>query len=385
MRYHSGMMFDDRIEEDPSQDVGVFEPLRLRGGRHEKRGLTYASMQELINYEALFLESAKYRWLLDNPDRKRFPKGLEAKLRLTLTDVKNGSTIPLSAPTGPFDSVLEEIVNSTREAIYEFVESMSTSFVLPSGISPSLRASLRRLGASFKKDEFLTIGSPRDSAPVKYSHAIRTKVIANEDAKEKAVSGALVGQIREMNPDEQRFELLTPDGRRVPGKFQDLSRWEDLLKFLTPSAHPRIVRLTAKYVESLQGELIRISDVTDVQEFLYSDRPWTPRLLELLSLKTGWFEGAGRPIEVASVEIAQAIVSKVNLAASPFPAIFPTPSGGIQLELLDRTRHLEVTITENLEIEGYFLDASSGADLFETFTQPREASVFFQRWSSTGV
>lgn len=109
--------------------------------------------------------------------------------------------------------------------------------------------------------------------------------------------------------------------------------------------------------------------------------PWTPRLLELLRLRSGWFDGEGESIGMPAIEYAREVLRRVSEHSLPLPTIFPTPAGGVQLELLSGTRHLELMISPDLSIEGYILDSASGEDDEVEISSPDEAAAFMDRWS----
>lgn len=59
---------------------------------------------------------------------------------------------------------------------------------------------------------------------------------------------------------------------------------------------------------------------------------WRDRLAVLASAGPGWLDGEGDPVTESALDRAAAILSGLEAAGMPRPGIFPTPSGGIQLE-----------------------------------------------------
>lgn len=356
----------------------AFVPLKFDGGRYGKRGYPLETVAELANYQKLLIEVAKQEWLAQNPDRERVYKGFEDSLELRLTRVEIGSVMPYTV-TGVSD--VSEFVETVREAIRSLFAFVVEKRHLPTGLRDGVREAVKRLGTTLRDDEVLFVKAT-SGAEVKYTQAIRTQMIANEEVGEIEREGDLPGKVVEINPDDQRFEFQMIDGRTIPARFAEPNFWKTLIPFVSTSVEGRIVRFKAKYIESLAGEVLRIENVADVEEFLDSGSSWTPRLLELLRLQSGWFDGEGESIGMPAIEYAREVLRRASENSTPLPAIFPTPAGGVQLELLSGTRHLELTISPDLLIEGYILDSASGEDDEVEIGSLDEAAAFIGRWSS---
>lgn len=356
----------------------AFVPLKFDGGRYGKPGYPLETAAELANYQRLLIEVAKQEWLAQNPDRERVYKGFEDSLELRLTRVEVGSVVPYTV-TGVND--VSDFVESVRDAIRNLFAFVVEKKHLPIGLRDGVRDAVKRLGASLRDDEALFVKST-SGAEVKYTQAIRTQMIVSEEIGEIEREGDLPGKVVEINPDDQRFEFQMIDGRTIPARFAEPEFWKALLPFVSTSVDGRIVRFKAKYIESIAGEVLRIENVSDVEEFLDSGSPWTPRLLELLRLQSGWFDGEGESVGMPAIEYAREVLRRTSEHSLPIPTIFPTPAGGVQLELLSGTRHLELAISPDLTVEGYFLDSSSGEDDEVEITSLDEAAAFIGQWSN---
>lgn len=77
---------------------------------------------------------------------------------------------------------------------------------------------------------------------------------------------------------------------------------------------------------------------------------WQARLLELCQLEDGWLDGEGIRMNAESSDSAWAICNRVEKDGYPFPGLFPTPEGGIQLEwILGDIRDVKQIIVFRLE------------------------------------
>lgn len=363
--------------QDDGVDNDAFVPVKFDGGRYTKKGFPLETAGELANYQRLFFEVAREVWLADNPDRERVPKGFEDALELRLTHVEDGSVVPYTVTTGPD---ISEFVARARERIRALFEFVVDKKHLPDDLRESIRDAVKRIGVSLRDDEVLYLKSATGTE-VRYTKAVRTQMIANEEAGEVERNGVLPGKVVEIDPDAQSFKIELHDGRRVPAHFGDPELWQTIVKFVKPSAEGDIVRFHAKYIESTSEEVLRVEDVTDVETFLDASAPWTARFVDLLRLRTGWFGGHGDPIALPAIEYASEVLRLALERAAPTPTIYPTPTGGVQLELLTGTRHLELSITPDLDVEGYVLDSTTGEDDEAVLISPAAAAEFIGRWS----
>lgn len=104
-----------------------------------------------------------------------------------------------------------------------------------------------------------------------------------------------------------------------------------------------------------------------------------PRLLELSRLKPGWDSYGAQPLEPRAV----AFLLNILLAATPgevmvHPQVFPTSSGGLQLEWDRGASHLELRIGPGAACF-YFEDEDSHSDVFETKTSLEGAAEALTR------
>src|SRR5271166_1730313 len=77
---------------------------KLVGKRFEEHSTPLELMGDLAVLEPMIIEVAKWRYLKDNPDRKRSPRNFTDGISLTLTAVQDGSaiaTIALTLGIGP--------------------------------------------------------------------------------------------------------------------------------------------------------------------------------------------------------------------------------------------------------------------------------------------
>jgi hypothetical protein len=91
--------------------------------------------------------------------------------------------------------------------------------------------------------------------------------------------------------------------------------------------------------------------------------PWLhsaqQKISELAQLSENWDSYGSRPVQQPAIEQAADLVACLSKLDLPDPQIFPVPGGGIQLELQEGQRELELEIMPDGSIE-YLLVAEGG-------------------------
>ncbi|MBL3698996.1 hypothetical protein [Leucobacter luti] len=344
------------MDEAKDEDVkGALLPLSFDGGRYSQVGYPFDTASELSNYQKLLVEVAKQTWREANPDRQRLPRNFVQSLELRLTVVGKGSVLPYAV--GGASASTQQLLDHFDRIRDIFAEIVQKGF-LPSWLSIDARKAALRVGASLRTDERVFLNS-RTKDRVEYTHADRALMVANEEARNTPQNGVLAGKAVEIDPDKQSFQIELSDGSKVHARFSKPDLWQTIHNFVSPSAEANVVRFHARYLQSAAGEVLVVEDVTDVEEFLESTSAWTPRLVELLKLKTGWLDGAGSAITLAAIEYSNAILSGLEQRGITGVRVYPTPQGGVQLEADKGDRYAELVISEDLVMEGYLSDSET--------------------------
>lgn len=356
----------------------AFAPLKFSGGRYNDLGYPLETLGELATYQRLLVETARAVWLEEHPNKKNVPSSVVKDLKLRLTVVEKGSVIPMTRPETP-EAI--DLIDSSRDRIRTIFEFIVEKKHLPFDLSDRSRDLLKSLGKSLAPDETLHVKARRKKA-VRYTAAIRDEMTTNEVAGEVALDGWLPGRVISFTPDKQSFEVRLASGRTVPAYFEAAEFWSELTPFVAPTREANLVRFQARYAEALSGEIVRLDNVSAVEEFIHSGEVWSPRLEHLLTLRAGWFEGGGSPVEMQAIQYADRIMTLlsdqiVDLA----PRLFPTPDGGVQIEVDSGSKRIEVTISPDIDVEGYGLDAESNGDEDRALASPEEAAAFLSGWS----
>jgi len=148
----------------------------------------------------------------------------------------------------------------------------------------------------------------------------------------------LVGLIREVDADQDSFEIRLGDDRRVPVRASPPLLSQVLRSFQRDSA----IRVSGIGVYDPEGKLLRVSQASDVSAAeegdVASGRPGcritVPEQVDSLKgLQAGWLDGEGLAFSdealAWSSKLLESLVTGFELAT---PHIYPTPAGSVRAE-----------------------------------------------------
>ena len=92
-----------------------------------------------------------------------------------------------------------------------------------------------------------------------------------------------------------------------------------------------------------------------------STAPGEARLAELEALPAGWLDGEGAAIDRESLQAARALLATLTEFHVSLPRIYPTPTGGVQLEWHGPDPRVEVTLLDSV-LEVFVLRVDGNED-----------------------
>lgn len=347
------------IKSDSTDGVENFLDFKLTGGRFELVGFPLDAMGELVNYQRLLLEVAKDLWRLKNPTKKSVPAHFEEKFRLGLKMVQDGSARPIAVRPRELDLPNQpDILTESKEFINRAFERIVQDFELPAGISPETISAFRAMARELTDTETYHFREGTERV-VKYDRRLRKRLLAKLDEPLPRIQGVLVGNIKSLDPYDQKFVLLTTAGDEVTGIYSDHARFGELHDAMDVPKDAAWVRLWCEYDIKRGKRKDRVQHIYDVGTFEMFDiqkGPLSNDFAELASLNAGWLEGDGEVIDLAPIEFARDLLAQVAAQHLEVPAVFPTEDGGVQLEWLSPQRHMAITVEPDLKIEAFVLN-----------------------------
>lgn len=354
-----------------------FIPFKFTGGRFNQKGVNLDAFTELRAYRDVLRAMARDIYFAVNPDAKRAPNGIDKALDFNFHDYIEGSVVP-TVTWAEAASELEWIQAVSHEQVedmfYRIIENQDwTSSV---SISDNTKKAIARFGATLKEDEAIVHTSGHN-----FTADIHQRLKKSLNHTEHIRSQPLVGFITEIDATRNSFKLRLPTGKTVLGDFTSHDMFSVLHPYVNKHEEGAALRLICDYKQGFGG-VEKITDVFDMEVFISRGRPWSERMLDLISLRQGWADGQGKAVATYAADLAIKVLEGAQESNYPLPHIFSTPEGGIQLEHHKGTKHLELTISPDDEHEGFYYDSSTDETVEIEFTTPDQMIDFLGRWEA---
>ncbi len=308
---------------------------RLCGKRFDGAAIPLDVLTDLAVIEEMVIEIAKWCFLQDHPDRARSPRGFAEGIELKLTEIGDGSAVPVialvmasrAAPAIPPEN--QKYLEKAREAIVGAVAAAEQNQRVLDHLPGKCLAYFDRLGRSLRDGEAIEFATATQPTPARLTKETRRRLLAASSMGEVTEDVRLRGVVVEFDEDHLRFELQVLDGPKVPGPIATQYR-DTLLEALSGCRNGVRVLLQGIGRFDRRQKLKELAGVGHVSILDPLDVP--ARLAELNELENGWLHGHGlAPPREGLLWLANKF-DQCFPAELPLPYAYPTPEGGMRLE-----------------------------------------------------
>lgn len=303
---------------------------RLVGTRFDEHSVPLEFLKDFAALEEMIIEVAKWKFLQGHPDRTRTPRGFTDGLELHLTQVEDGSAIPVIALVFGtlFPSANATYFDQAREAIIEAVASANQNQDGTSQLPPNLLSYFDRFGRSLREGESMEFTAANRQV-ARLTTEARRKLIRASQVVEWTEEASLLGMISEADQARMSFELELKDGTKLTAPLNS-QHLDTVLEAFSGYRKGIRVQLQGVVKKNRQDQLKSIESVEHVSPLDPLDV--AARMEELAELQDGWLDGKGHAPE-RSVLNWLARSFEVNFDPDlPLPYLYPTAEGGVQAE-----------------------------------------------------
>ncbi len=344
---------------------------RLVGKRFEDHAIPFEVLKDLATLEELVLETAKWQYFQQHQDRQRVPRGFTDNISLQLTEIRDGSAVPvivltmLIAGQQPlfrpdniqyFESAREHIISAVAAA----EEQQSVTEYLPE----HLLGYFDKLGRSLREGEALEFDPANENHPARLTKETRRRILlASDRVQELSEDITLRGSVPEMDQEKMSFEFQLITGPRVKAPI-DNQHLESILKAFNGYRQGKKIMIQGIGRFNRTEKLQRLESVEHIT--MLEDRDVGVRLDEFRNLKNGWLDGKG--LAPAKDGLAWLLEQFETMYSEELetPYLYPTPEGGVQAEWTIGSWEitLEIDLAEHRG-EWHQLDLTSDKEIFE--------------------
>ncbi|HZK31960.1 MAG TPA: hypothetical protein VFC72_03515 [Corynebacterium sp.] len=345
---------------ESSSVEAAFASLKLKGARFDGAKIPVETLEELIRYRQLIIAAAEDSWKKDHPGEDA-PEALKDGLGLSLTDVVDGSSVPLleREAGGDFDELFEDGKDNIDQLLRYVTEGELEAIAFPewADIDP-----FWEFGSSLAAGEEMQVPAPVEEhsrfatiSPVSRAQRfspLKSKLHASPARSESF--GLVEGRVIALNAEKRNFDVSTQTLGELRGKFRTVDITSELREFLGNSSEAPEVLILGRLGFKEQA-LDKIHEATLVVELGDPFEKVARKLEEISRLKDGWLEGAGSSVRFELLRLGSRTLSTIKKAGLAPPNVFPTEEGGLSFEWATGTYVLSVEIEADSSIAAYSL------------------------------
>ena len=209
-----------------------FWRLRMCGARFEDGGIPLQVLSDLGALREMVMEVAKGRYLAENPDRQRAPRGFADKVDLRLTGIDKGGAVSVINFTTT-ETLLPGIPPQYLDCLLWARDAIARSVASASGngntssdqiVPKSLLAYFNRIVRSLNEGESIEFPMPDDSAPAQLTSETRRLLVQRSEITELTQEATLRGTVPEVDQEKVTFELQQIYGKRIVASIPEQYR-----------------------------------------------------------------------------------------------------------------------------------------------------------------
>ena len=332
------------FEVFPVRQQDFIKP-KLIGERFSGHAVPLELLKDFAALQEMVVETAKWRFLQENPHRERVQRNFAKDIELQLLRVEDGSAklaivLAFSSTLSLFPPDNVKYFEQAKTAIVSAI-SQSAQGISPQ-MPPTLLGYFDRFGRGLRSGE--SIEFSQGAHPVALTPEVRKQLVRASQVDTWTEETALRARIFEADQMRGSFEFELSDGIRAKAPLQDKYREAVLDAFRRYREHA-FVLIEGVVQRDRSDRLKGFESIEHVTPLDALDVPL--RLEQIAALEEGWLDGkgvapAGDRLRWLSSEF------DANFDADlPLPYLYPTPEGGIQAEwnVSDWSATLEIDLT----------------------------------------
>ena len=317
------------------------------------------SWGDLAALRDVIIDTAKWRYMQDHPERQRLPARFAGDLSLDLARIDEGSAIPvitLSSQRDAFsqrDTLVdfplravailspdsEELktdsadsssyLKHARDSVIRAISAATTGENILEHISVLPLRHFKRIGHHLRPDESIWFGRQGNGHMARLDQHSRHRLLEAAQTIDSEKEVSVRGTVPEVDLGRKRFELLLPNGQKVVGRIQN-DHLDVILEAFNGFSEQRKILISGTGRYDRYQRLTRFETIEDLVSLHALDVP--ARLSELRELRDGWLDGEGLAPDSAGLDWLSDIFEVMYPNEAPLPRIYPTPEGRVQAE-----------------------------------------------------
>ena len=320
---------------------------RLVGARFDGGEIPCEMLSDLSILKEMVIEVAKWRYLEENPDRERSPRGFADGIEINLTGIEAGSAIPAfrMRPSTPqldgFPVEHHEHFHAACERIVAAIDAADRGESVAKYLPQEALRYFDKFGSNLRDGESIQFSVSSRDTPVSLSPEVRRKLVVAARVEEVTNEFRVRGSIHEVDLEKMTFEMHLLGGRKVSGVILDVQRQV-------------VVNALNKYIDAgkvlIQGigtydRPEHIVSLDSVEHIALLDPLDVPvQLGELREMEDGWLDGEGVAPSQELLDWLSERFDRWYQDDLALPHVYPTVDGGVQAEWSISLREISLSV-----------------------------------------
>ena len=307
---------------------------RFTGDRFQEHSLPLEMLRDLAVLEEMIVEVAKWKYLQENPDRKRSPRRFTDGISLKLTGVEDGSAVPIialvvsAATLFPLDN--QQYFEKARDAVIAAISAAEHNEPIARHLPEKVLSYFDRFGRSLRDGEAIEFLVAQNPDPARLTRETRRKLVLESTTVTEVSEETMVrGRVSEADQHNMTFEIQFPDGKKVRAPI-DPQHLDVVLEAF--NGYRDGLRLMVQGIGKFNRQERLLCFVSIEHLTILEPLDVSARLDELRTLADGWCEGAGKAPSSPGLDWLAESFNRRYPEELPLPHLYPTPAGGVQAE-----------------------------------------------------
>lgn len=308
---------------------------RFKGKRFENHTLPFDVLKDLIALNEMIIDLSKSLYLIDNPDRKRTPRGFYSDVELRLQNIEEGSSIPviclLVTTLNLFPIGSQEYLERSRDLILRSIDNIRDNELVNNVKLNRFLSYFNRIGRNINDEECIDFNTPNASTPVTLTKEKRIHLsMFASNSREYSETVCVRGTIPEFDQDKNKFEFKLVNDTKI---VTDVSsqHFDVVMDAFSDYKIGKKVLINGVGKFNQHRKLISFESIEDIE--ILDKLDISSRLDEIQLLKDGWLDGYGLAFNEKDIDRIKKIFSlKYPEGILPLPYIYPTEDSNIQAE-----------------------------------------------------
>lgn len=330
-----------------------FLQLRLVGNRFEDHAIPLDFLTGLAPLQALLVEAYKIEYLRDNVSRKRAPRDFTDSIKLKLTSLTRGivqfDVGTESLGNSPLSPSQENYLVLARDRLIATIQEAEKGESMEhSTLSKEMLPHFEKIANAITDSEEIHLVSPPEiengGVSARFSRHVANRLMNAASTGSDTIKHTEVrGSIPELNQASMTLQILSIDGDTIEAPVST-EYFDSALKVFNGFRRGSQADFHGIGRFDPIGRVLGFTSLSQLK-IIESPSDISLQLDTIRELEDGWLDGDGLAPSLSGIDWIESRLHRYLPADFPRPYLYPTESGGVQLEWSIESNEISIEVT----------------------------------------